>query len=353
MNNFSRTFLFFLTTYRAQTLIVIFLLALAGLAEAIGVAAFLPFLQIVLEGEASLDHLPEGTIRDLIINSGIPVNFLSVSIFIISAISAKALILWIALRKVGRTVAHISADLRKRLMAALMKANWKFFVGNSLGTSLNAVVMETYRSSMAFLYSARFLAALVQFSVYAISAYILSWQLFLGALIVGSSLMFILWSLVRTAQKSGFKQTNLAKEMLERMAEMLQGIKSLRAMALENKFMNILSSHSNDLETAQTNELVSTQCLRVLYEPLMVITAILGLFAAMHFSGLQGGELALMAVIFIRLLGSMNNLQSEYQKMVVQESALWSLIDTIEKTEHSVDEWSGSGAAPKNIKDIQ
>ncbi|MBG78860.1 MAG: hypothetical protein CL570_07540 [Alphaproteobacteria bacterium] len=352
MKQFSKTLHFFFTSYPAETYLVVILLALAGIAEAFGVAAFLPFLQIVLEGSVNIDEIPDGTIKNFIINNNIILNFQTVGGFIAAAIALKAFILWSALRKVSKIVAHISADLRDRLMQALLKANWSYYIKSAMGVSLNALVLETFKSSMAFLFAARFMAASVQFLVYAISAFILSWKVFIGTVLIGSIIVIMLWALVKRANKAGNDQTDLSKNMLVQMADMLTGIKPLRAMALENKFMSILSSHSNDLEKAQSSELISTQSMRVIYEPLMVAMAIVGLFITLKFGDLSSSELPVMGIIFIRLLTSMNVMQGEYQKLMVQQSALWSLIKTIKTTEDADSAWPGTEAPPQKIEKI-
>lgn len=187
---------------------------------------------------------------------------------------------------------------------------------------------------MAFVSLARFISALVQFAVYAAGAFLLSPPVFFGALAAGGMLACALWFLVRVARRAGQAQTDLARAMLAQMAEMLQGIKPLRAMALEKSFMTLLSGHSKGLETSQAEQLVSAQTMRVFHEPLMVLTAVSGLYLATTYGHLSTSALAMMAVVFIRMLNSMNNAQTEYQRMVSQESALWSLLDTIDPSGH-------------------
>ncbi|MCK5285525.1 MAG: ABC transporter ATP-binding protein [Alphaproteobacteria bacterium] len=352
MNPFTKTFLFFFKFYRFSTIAVIFLLILAGLAEAIGIAAFLPFFQIILEGKDNIEHIPEGRIRDFLSATGITLNFTTVALFIVTAITVKAAILWLAMRRVSHTVAMISADLRWRLMKALLCANWRFFTDHTLGASLNAVVMETFRSSMTFVSLTRFFSHVIQFLVYATGAFLLSWQVFLGGICTGTFLVFSLWGLVRIARKAGVQQTNIAKTMLSRMADMLQGIKPLRAMALEGKFFDLLSKDSKGLEKAQFDQLSSAQAMRIFHEPLMVIAALAGLFLAITYADLTSSELALMTVLFIRLLTGMNNAQGEYQRLMSQESALCSLMDSIEKTEKAADNWPGHGKIPSKIEKI-
>ena len=43
-------------------------------------------------------------------------------------------------------------------------------------------------------------------------------------------------------------------------------------------------------------------------------------------------ELMVMGVIFIRILTSLNGVQSQYQRMVSQENALWSFMNTLDTT---------------------
>ncbi len=353
MRDFAKVFGFFFNNYRAETVFAVALIILAGLVEAVGVMAFLPFFQLILEGDASIDHIPDGAIRDFISNSGVTINIANVGIFIAAIMGVKALILWLALRKVGKTVARISADLRRRLLSALLNAKWGFFVNHTLGVSLNAIVMETFASSMAFVSTARFISAMVQFCVYAIGAMLLSWKMFFGAIIIGAALALSLWTLVRIARSAGHSQIELSKKMLTHMAEMLQGIKPLRAMALENKFIKLLTSHSRGLEKAQSDQLIASQSMRVFHEPLMVVTAILGLYGAVTYGDLSTSELALMAVIFIRLLNSMNIAQGEYQRLMSQEAALWSLMGTIEGTEKAAENWAGGNAAPREVKSLK
>ncbi len=352
MKDFTRIFGFFFNNYRIETVIAVSLIILAGFAEAVGVTAFLPFFQLVLDGHASIDHVPNSAIHDFIANSGVQINLVSVGLFIAGAICLKALVLWLALRKVGKTVAKIAADLRRRLLNALLNARWGFFVNHTLGVSLNAVVMETFNSSMAFVSLARFLSALVQFSIYAIGALLLSWKMFVGAIVIGVALACALWNLVHIARRAGIMQIELSKKMLSQMADMLQGIKPLRAMSLEDKFMGILTRHSLGLEKSQADQLISSQSMRVFHEPLMVITAILGMYGAITYGGLSTSELALISIIFIRLLNSMNVAQGEYQRLMTQEAALWSLMKTIKDTEDSAENWEGNDKPPKEIESL-
>lgn len=349
MKDFIKILSYFLKNYRKETLLTIFLIIFSGIAEAFGVAAFLPFFQVILDGEASIDYLPDGGFKNFIEASGIEINFINISIFIAVAMLLKAAILWFAIRKVGKTVAKIAANLRSELLSGLMNARWSYFVDHTLGHSLNAIVTETFSASMAFVSTARFISSLTQFGVYALGALLISWQMFLGAGLIGALLVFALWGLVRIARTAGLKQLEFSKNMLSHMADMLQGMKPIRAMALEKKFTQLLLKHSSGLEKAQKDQLISAQSMRIFHEPLMIITAITAMYIAVTYGDLQTSALAVMGVIFIRLLTSMNTAQGEYQRLMTQEATLWSVTGLIEETQKSHEAQSSGEKPPAKI----
>jgi len=348
-----RTFLFFFKAYPVKTLQATILLFLAGLAEIIGIAAFLPFLQIVFDGHTSLERLPEGPIRSFIAFLGIGLDFHSVALFIVAAIAAKALLLWLAMRKVSECVSFVSHDLRIRLMRALLSANWPYFVNSALGSNLNALVMETYRSSLAFISMAGFIASFIQFLVYMLAALLISWRVAVFGMVAGVVIGAALWFLIRIAGRAGQKTTDVTKELLSRMGDIIQGTKPMRAMALEKEFLSLTSGYSIDLKKAQVSKLMSVQAMRISHEPLMVIAAVLGLFMFLALGNLETSALALMTVLFIRMLMGLNKAQGHYQAYVTEQSALWSLMDTIESIETHQEDWPGKDDVPAEVAEIK
>jgi len=349
----SQTFLYFFRSYPKKTLVSISLLLLAGLVEIIGIAAFLPFLQIVLEGESSTDKMPDGVLKDLFSFINIDLTFNSMALIIIGAIVGKALLLWLAMKKVSECVSFVSHDLRSKLMQSLLNAQWRYFVGNALGANLNALVMETYRASLAFISLASFISSFIQFLVYLIAALIISWQVAVFGAIVGVVIGASLWLLIRMARRAGQDTTDVTQELLTRISDVIQGIKPMRAMALEKEFDHLLDRYSQDLKRSQQSKLKAVYGMQILHEPLMVIAAIIGLFAIMTVGNLPVGELALMGVLFIRMLMGLNKAQGQYQSFVVEQSALWSLQKKLDDIDGRRENWSGTAQPPAPIDTIK
>lgn len=352
MKSISTTLLFYLKTYPKSTLIVIALLFFSGFLEAFGIAAFLPFLQIFIQGQSHLTSIPYAPLDAFLKENGIEINFVTLAIFICSMILGKSIILWLAMRKVGSTVAQISTDFRDNYLESLLKADWRFFSTHPLGEILNAVSTETHRGALTFVSLTRFISYLIQFCIYLSGAFLLNWKVSLGIILVGALTALSLKVFIRIARAAGEHETQTIKSMMVDMAEILQGIKPLRAMSLERKFGDVLRGYSNKMKDARVKQLVSTQSLRIFHEPIMATSAVVGIYLTMSLGGLSGAQLLLMMVMFIRIMSGLNAAQTEYQRLGSEESALWSLVEAQKTVESAKETNSGTLLPPKDIHRI-
>ncbi len=126
------------------------------------------------------------------------------------------------------------------------------------------------------------------------------------------------------------------------MNELMQNLKSLRAMALEKQFSDIVLKSSQQLQNAYLYQMFSNQALRIVYEPIMAISVIISLYVAITYSAFESSVLVVMIIFFMRALAAVNNLQTEYQRVVTQESALWSLLKHTNDAERASEYQKGS-----------
>lgn len=354
MNRISRTFSFFFRRYTSATVLVVCLLILSGMAEAIGIAAFLPFLQIFIGGKTTIDHLPYAPLDDLVHGLGLTLDFAHIGTFIVLAIALKAAFLSAVMYKVSKVISDIATAFRNRYLKSILAAKWSFLADHSLGKSLNSISSETFRASQTFASCTRFIANMIQVVIYFFSAFILSWKVSIGIIFVGLVTVSALWLFVKISRNSGIKQTEATKGMLAQMGDVMQGIKALRAMALEAKFLGILFGHTRTLGKAQFDQVFSSQSLRIFNEPMMVLSAVTGIYIAMTLDVLDGTQLVLIMVFFMRIMSGLNSAQSEYQNLAREESALWSLLDTLHETDKNAESCDLSGASvPENLKELR
>ncbi len=318
-----RTLFTYIMVFPRRSAFVLFALLMAGIAEALSLTALLPLLSIAV-GETSDSGIGK-FMGDALLSIGIEPTLDMILIFIVGGMFTKGLILLIANRQVGYTVAHVATALRLNLIEALLASRWQYYLRQPVGSLANSVATEAYRAANGFEHSVNVLALSVQVFVYAIVALFISWQATLASLFIGLFLLIALNRLVRATRRAGNKQTQLLRDLLSYLSDVLGSVKSLKAMARDNVADAILHDQTKQLEKATRREVMNRAALAALQEPILTALTAAGLYLALVVWELSLPEVMVMVFLLTRILGLLNKTQRRYQQLTVQESAYWAL----------------------------
>jgi ATP-binding cassette subfamily C protein len=338
--------------YPSATLITLVALLLAGLIQGISLSALLPVVSVAMNaGDASAagsDNPLVGLLASLGITPSLGV-LLSVLVF---GLSMKAVVVLLANRHVGYTVARIATDLRLNLLRALLETRWDYYLHQPIGSLTNAMATEAVRGSLAYLNGARTAAALVEALVYVTVALLVSWQAALAAITVAGLISGGFGFLVRISRRAGNRQTRLLSSLMSRMTDTLQSVKALKSMGLADRANVVLEAETGRLNKAMRREVISSEALKALYEPAMIAFVAGGLFVAVTYFSLPLASLLVLVVLLVRVLASLSKVQRSYQGMVAKESAYWSLFKTIQSAEQAP-EAADAGEPPDLQREIR
>ena len=329
-----------LRTYPTRSALMLIALIVAGAAEGLSLTALLPLLSVAA-GE-SVDGDVNEFVVDLLARVHLEPTVGAILIVIVFGITAKSGLLLIANSQVGYTVARIATDFRVALIDALLASEWQYFVKQRTGALANSVATEAYRAAIGFEYGARVLSLALQVVVYAGVAMLVSWQATMVSLAFGALFTLALHSLLRVARRAGLKQTQLMRELLSYLTDVLSSVKPLKAMARDRAPDAILKRQTGDLEHATRRDVMSRETLRALQEPILATLAALGLYFALAVWSLKLSQVMVLVFLLVRLLGLVNKMQRMYQRVVVQESAYWALRETAEQARASSEQTSGT-----------
>ena len=147
-----RLVLIFARAYPARSALMLACLVLAGLAEGIGVSSVLPLINQA--AAASAGGPPGGPGAGLAqaitaararrrgrADAGRPARAC-----VAGGIVCKALLVLVATKQVGYTVAHVATDLRLELIRALLRSRWQYYVHQPIGVLAGAVASEARRA---------------------------------------------------------------------------------------------------------------------------------------------------------------------------------------------------------------
>ena len=316
-------------------MLMLLAILLAGLAESFGLVALLPFLSMVVGGDsgaaaASVGSSPAGRI---VVGSlgffGLEPQPGILLALIIFTVLVKCVLVLFSKKQVGYTVAHVATDLRLNLIRALLAARWEYYVRQPVGNLANAVATEAMRASQAYLCATTMIALLFQAVIYLLVALLVSWEITLVSLLVALLLLFLLNRLVKKSRRAGHRQTDLLQLLLAQLTDSLQSIKPLKAMAREELADTILVRQTTRLNKALRQQVYSKAALKALQEPMVTLVMIVGLYVALAFLHMQMAEVMVLIFLLAKFLQQLSKVQQQFQKMVIFESAYWSLLDKI------------------------
>ncbi len=333
-------------------------LLLAGLAEGVGLSLLLPTLSVFLDSDAgALQSQTTGAtsglskvghvLLDGFAALGLTPTVGTLLVVIVGCITLKSILVLVANRHVGFTVAHVATDLRLTLIRTLLAARWEYYVQQPAGALSNAVASEALRASSAYFHGATAGAFLIQAVVYTGVALLVAWKATLAAIVAGVILLYVFSYLVQKAQRAGARQTQLLKSLITRLTDSLHAVKPLKAMARENLVGPLLESDTTRLNRAVQREILSTEALRSFQEPVLTALIAAGLYVALIPLGMPVPTVIVLALLLARLLSKLVKIQREYQRTVSFATAYWSIQDTIRNADQAHETESKGGIPPR------
>ena len=319
---------------------MLFALLLAGAVEGFGLSALLPLVTIAVgsqrgaqEASAASDPVVERVVTETLAAVGLtPTIGVLLTVVTLTMVMKSGLLLW-ARKRIGYTVAQIATDLRLSLLRALLLTKWEHFIRQPVGALTNAMATEADRTSRAFMSGVTMVSVLIQTTVYAGVAFLVSWKATLIALGAGLLLLYLMSRLIKKARRAGLRQTELLKSLLAHLADTLQSIKPLKAMAREEQADSILEKKTTRLNKALRKQVHVKETLKALHEPLLVVLAAIALYTALIHWHIPLAEVMVLVFLLARVVKQLTKAQQEYQLMVSYESAYWSLQKTIGEAE--------------------
>ena len=328
----ARMLLAFARAYPGRTTLALLALILAGVLDGLGLSMILGMLNLAA-GTEEEPSAPEQAALDVVNWLGLSPTTTTLLFIGVSLIAVKACIVLLANRQVGYTVAHVATDLRLRLIKAVTRSRWRYYLSQPVGSLSNAVATEAHRASEGFFHGAVMATQTINALIYASLALLISLQASLIALIFGGVVLGLLHFLIRKAGRAGRDQTGLMKSLLAVMTDQLGAVKPLKAMAREDHIDALMSSQTRDLKHALKHQVMAKAGLTALQEPLLAILVGIGFFYFLVQMNLPMATVTMMIFLIARSVNHLAKAQRSLQNMAISESAYWSLVETIDQAE--------------------
>ncbi len=344
---------YFFRAYPGRSAVLVALLIVSGLAEGIGFFTLLPMLEIASKNGGAAPSAITAALIHVFDGIGLKATLGTMLVVISAAMVLKAAFMWLAMRQVGYTVAHIATDLRLRLIRALMHASWSHFVSQPTGHYAATISSEAHTTSSAYREACSALAGVIRILAYLGVAILVSWQIAVAALVLAVFMLVVLRGFVRMSREAGAEQVQVMRALVGRLTQALPGIKPVKAMARERFLLPMLERETRGFNAAQQKQVLASESLRAFQEPTLVIVIALGLYSVVVFGSQPFAGVLVLALLFYRLVGTVSQLQSQYQTMTAGESAFASIRGHIELAEAQREAARGELPAPTLEREIR
>lgn len=320
--------------------------AIAGFLEGMAVAAVVPMLQLVQAGGAVA--LPTGRMGDALAAAldvvGIPLTLPTMLVFILALLVGSQVVTILQQRVVSGSVAKFEANLRSRLYAAIMHADWQFFVAHKTSDIATELMTECARAGTAYAQLIMTLGIAITVVIYLGLAVLISWPMTLVILVAGGSIVVLLRRRVSRGSKYGEAITGEFASMAHEVMEHVSAAKTVKAYSVEEQTIGSYEQMTHRMAHLQYQNSMNQAWLQFFFQSISAVGITVGIYIAVGRFNLSIASLVVFLLIFYRVSPRISNVQS-------MQSAILSLVpgllkvDTLVAAAISSRERGGAAAA--------
>lgn len=298
-------------------------LVISAFLEGIGVALIVPMFQMI-QSEQNPSSI--GTMGKILAGVlaffRLPLSLLSVliSVFVLVIISQTAFMLSQKLI-LGSMFLFIS-NLRMKLYEAIFYSRWSFFLKQKIGNLTNALTVEPIRACDAFSGLNNMIATIVISTIYIGLAFTLSWQMTIGAVIIGGLVLTLLRKMVGKARGVGTDLTESNAELGQEAIEQIAGAKLIKTSAGEHATVKRFRTRLESILRLTYISGLNQAWAKAIYDVAISGVLCIGIYLAVVFLHMSITTLIVFLFIFYRLSPRLSNLQSYRHQLLVNLPAL-------------------------------
>ncbi|MBL8711088.1 MAG: ABC transporter ATP-binding protein [Rhodospirillaceae bacterium] len=343
--------IFFSTGWRQQLLILVVLLA-SGVVEVIGIATLWPIVGLIGGEGMANDHVIDDYVRWGLERVGLPLTIEVLLGVVLAAAIVSFLFGTAGSVFVGRSVANFGTGVRLKVIDALVRARWSYFVAQPVARFTAAINSDAERAGVAFKSAGFCLAGLVQASVLMVMALFVSWPFFLGAIGVTIVLWLAVGRYMRMAKKAGRGKSKHNLALLHSVIDALTNVKALKAMNRHGFIAQTFAIHVDRLRRATRAETYSSSAVRAVQEPLFVILLLGGLYVGHAFLGMDIRVMLGSTLLLKRIADAIGTVRANYQRVLLDRVSYWQLQELISEVRANREDLA-QGALPPLPADIR
>jgi ATP-binding cassette subfamily C protein len=321
-------------------------MAIAGLLEAVALAAVLPLLQIVQGGTSLAASGRMGFIVSVFLQIfHLPFNLTTSLVFVLLLFFASQLVILAQAKLLAGSVARFEAKLRMNLYEAITEASWPFFVEHKSSDLTTGLMHHAVYAGQAYKMLVNTLGTVLMIVVYLALALWFSVPMTLIVGISGGIILLLLQHRVRLGTLYGKENTAMAFDMWSEAGEHINAAKTVKAYSVEGQTIGRFDAMTERFTHIQYKDQMNQGWLKFFYDTGSMTAIYVAIYVAVTYFGTPIAFLVVFLLVFYRISPRISALQSLQTQVLVLVPAL-RVVDDMTRDARAAKEASGTLPAP-------
>ena len=228
----------------------------AGLCEGLGLALFVPVLEILDSGDTT-----SGRGLALVAKAfdavSLPVNLFTLLAVVVVLVSGSLVIAFGKDRMLVRARYGYVDGLRRSLTEGLFHSRWHHLSRQAGGEVTNLLLIECHRSAAGLTHQVLCVATFIQVAIFAVFSALLSWQLLVLCLLLAALVACMIWPLHQRTRAIGEETIRVNKVFGFRVVDFLKGSRLVRITGTEDRILaKIQALNLRTIDAANAAEVI-------------------------------------------------------------------------------------------------
>lgn len=310
---------------------------LVGILDGVGLALFLPLLQMV-DNSSSMSSDDMGNLQfviDFITNLGFDINLNTVLVFILSIFILKGIAKLIE----GYYTVYIQqsfiVQIRKKCLNLFNKYQYKSFIKSDPGRIQNTLSGEVVKNVSAYRNYFLTLQNIVLVIVYVFLAFLSNPQFAILVAVGGSLINIVFKKLYQSTKKRSVSLTNNSHIYQGQLIQSVAFFKYLQSTNVMKVFTQKLNSSIDKLEEDNKKIGFITSFITAVREPLILIIVVASIYIEINYLNQKLGLIILSLLFFYRGLNFLMMMQTTWNEFLSNSGSLENMDSFIKELENS------------------
>ena len=299
-----------------KTLLALLLLLTTGFTEVFGLLMIIPLLHLVGVDESTSDggRIAE-TIAQVTDALGVKLTLPGVLALFLALVAVRVTANWLRNVLIASMRLGFADHLRKQLHTAVADARWGFLLSRRQSDIQQVLASGINRVGSAAFLMLQLTAAVLLASVQLSLAVIISPLLSAAALLIGAALLAVAHLLGRRARVMGERLTSADRRLFGSMTDFLAGLKLSKSHNAEQLHIREFSEVVAGVRKRQLDYMHLNAAVQAMVRMGSATALAALIWVALSHTALTLPELAVMALIFARVMPQLSRLQQNVQQL--------------------------------------